>query len=109
MGIGVVDPMPRPRFGELCRSGRFRSGSRTETRVGEEGKPSSDGFRGIRIRLGDPEGLCGRIWGEYRRWPVPDVPGMDCVRAMGGGIKLAADRDLTWWLLDDKGEDARGR
>lgn len=34
------------------------------------------------------------------------VPGIDCVRAMGGA-KLAADRDLTWLL--DNGEDARGR
>jgi hypothetical protein len=38
---------------------------------------------------------------------VPDVPGIDWVRAMGVGIKLAADRDLTWLL--DSGEDARGR
>lgn len=75
-------------------------------RVGEEGKPSSAGFRGMRIRLGDPEGLCGRIWGENRRWPVALVPGIDWVRPIGGA-RLAADRDLTWLL--DNGEDARGR
>jgi hypothetical protein len=51
-------------FGEMLLSGNFRSWSRTETRVGEEGKASSAGFRGIRIRLGDPVGLSGRIWGE---------------------------------------------
>jgi hypothetical protein len=60
----------------------------------------------MRIRLGDPKGLCGRICGEYRRLPVALVPGIDWVRAMGGA-KLAADRDLTWLL--DNGEDARGR
>jgi hypothetical protein len=103
--MGVI-PKAWLGLGELLPSGIFRSWSRTETRVGEEGNPSSTGFRGMRIRLGDPEGLCGRIWGENKRWPVALVPGMDWVRPMGGA-KLAADRDLTWLL--DNGEDARGR
>jgi hypothetical protein len=52
--------MLKLRFGELLLSVDLLSGSRTETRVGEEGKTSSTGFRGMRIRPGDPEGLCGR-------------------------------------------------
>jgi len=104
----VLCVMPMAIFGELLLSGSFRSWSKTETRVGEEGgKASSVGFRGMRIRPGDPVGLSGRVWGAYRRWPVAFVPGMDWVRAMGGAKPLAADRDLTWLL--DSGEDARGR
>lgn len=66
-GADVADETPRLKFGELLLSDSLRSGSRTEIRVGEEGKVSSIGLRGMRIRLGDPEGLCGRIWGEYSR------------------------------------------
>ncbi len=106
-GMVVLCVMPMARFGEVLRSGSFRSWSMTETRVGEEGKASSAGLRGMRMRLGEPVGLCGRIWGEYRRWPVAFVPGMDWVRPMGGAKPEAADRDLTWLL--DNGEEARGR
>ncbi len=50
------------RLGELFLSDSFLSESWTDTRVGEEGKASSMGFRGTRIRLGegDPDGLWGR-------------------------------------------------
>jgi len=51
------DERPRPRFGALLLSDNFRSVSWIETRVGDEGNPSSTGFRGTRMRLGDPEGL----------------------------------------------------
>ena len=49
-----------PRLGELLLSGILRSGSWTETRVGDVGKASSTGFRGARTRAGEPDGLCGR-------------------------------------------------
>ena len=57
-----------PIMGELLRLSPCRcSGSRTDVRTGEMGgKASSAGFRGIRIRLGDPEGLPGRRWGANR-------------------------------------------
>ena len=83
---------PTPRFGALLLSESLRSVSRTETRVGDEGgNDSSTGFRGTRMRLGDTEGLWGRM---NVRWPAPLRPGMDWVRAMGGA-RLAADRDRT--------------
>ena len=83
-----------PRIGELLRSGCLRSGSRTEVRTGEGGgNDSSRGFRGVRILLGEPEGLLGRSCGEYRIWPEPLTPGADWVREMGGA-RLAAERDL---------------
>jgi hypothetical protein len=52
-----------PRFGELFLSDSLRSGSRTDTLVGDVGNASSTGFLGARIRLGEPEGLCGRACG----------------------------------------------
>lgn len=63
---GVLDE--KPRIGELLRlSPCLRSGSSTDVRTGEiGGKASSAGFRGIRTRLGDPEGLVWRRWGEKR-------------------------------------------
>lgn len=97
---------PTPRFGALLLSVSFRSVSRTETRVGDEGNDSSAGFRGTRTRLGDPDGLWGRNWGENDKWPAPLRPGMDCVRAMGGA-RLAAERDRTCEM--ESGEPARGR
>lgn len=48
------------RLGELLRSQRRRSGSRTDMRVGEDGKDSSTNLRGMRMRLGEL-GLCGRM------------------------------------------------
>lgn len=54
-----------PRLGELLLSLCRRSGSKTDDRTGEGGgKASSAGFRGVRTRLGEPDGLAGRIWGE---------------------------------------------
>lgn len=52
-----------PMTGELLLlSGWRRSGSRTDDRMGDVGgKASSTGFRGIRTRLGDCEGLAGRM------------------------------------------------
>lgn len=105
-GTDASGVIPMAILGELPPSDTFRSWSKTETRVGEEGYVSSTGFRGRRIRLGEPKGLCGRIWGENNRWPVALVLGIDWVRAIGGA-RLAADRDLTWPL--DNGDDARGR
>lgn len=93
-GIVAGDVSPKPKFGELFLSDNFLSGSRIEMRVGEVGKASSTGFRGMRIRLGDP-GLEGRMWGEYKRWPPADMPGIDCVRTIGGGARVTADLDLT--------------
>lgn len=66
LGTDVAE-RPRPRLGALLRSDSFRSGSWTDTRVGDEGKASSTAFRGARIRFGDPEGLCVRSCGEYMR------------------------------------------
>jgi len=54
------DDKPKARFGALLRSDNFRSVSCTKTLVSEDGKASSTGFRGVRMRLGDPEGLCVR-------------------------------------------------
>lgn len=55
-----------PKMGELLlRSPWRRSGSRTEARTGDVGgKDSSTGFRGMRIRLGEFEGLAGRLCGR---------------------------------------------
>lgn len=40
-------------------------------------------------------------------WPLPLTPGSDWVRAIGGGARLTADRDLVCeW---ERGEGARGR
>lgn len=58
--FGVL--MEAPRIGELLRlSPCLRSGSRIEVLIGDVGgKASSAGFRGMRTRLGEPEGLAGR-------------------------------------------------
>lgn len=56
-----------PRIGEVLLSPGvdLRSVSRTEVRTGDVGgNASSTGFRGVRTRLGDPEGLAGRSCGE---------------------------------------------
>lgn len=56
-----------PRIGEVLLSPGVdrRSGSRTEVRTGDVGgNASSTGFRGVRTRLGDPDGLAGRSCGE---------------------------------------------
>lgn len=92
--------------GELLRSRLpLRSGSMTELRTGDEGKASSTGFRGVRTRLGEPDGLPGRSDGGNSMWPDPLTPGIDCVRDMGKPT-LAADLDLAW---PDKGEVVLGR
>lgn len=98
-----------PRIGELLRlSPCLLSGSRTDERTGEMGgKASSMGFLGIRTRLGEPEGLAGRrCCGEYKMWPEPLTPGMDCVRDMGGA-RLVVERDREW--APESGEALRGR
>jgi len=68
---GVMAPPPRSRLGDvllllllLPPSDTTRSWSRTEIRVGDEGKASSTGFRGRRMRLGELTGLWGRSLGE---------------------------------------------
>ena len=53
-----------PRIGELLRSPCLLSASSTEVRIGESGgKLSSAGFRGVRVLLGDLDGLEGRTSG----------------------------------------------
>jgi len=60
-----VVPELTPKLGELFLSDSLRSGSWTDTRVGEDGNASSTAFLGVRtrLRLGDPDGLWARIWG----------------------------------------------
>lgn len=114
-----------PRMGELLPSwrGRWCSGSRTEERMGDSGgNASSRGFRGVRWppeaeREGDPggppEGLSGLPKapprGDSRTWPEEAKPGMDWVRDMGGGSRLAAEREREWRPAADRGEAVRGR
>lgn len=65
------------------------------------------GFRrGALFLLGDPEGLAGRSRGEARMRPAPSTPGIDLVRDMVGGARLAADLDLTW---PERGDVVLGR
>ena len=99
-----------PRFGELFLSVILLSdGSRTDVRMGDVGgNISSMGFLGFLTRLGDPDGLAGRIiiCGEKRIWPAPFTPGMLCVLDMGGASE-AVDLDLEC-ALPDKGEVVLG-
>lgn len=79
--------------GCCCRS----PPSRTDVRTGElGGKASSAGLRRCLVLLGDPEGLSGRSSGAGRIRPATSNPGMERVRDMGGGAKLAADLDRVW-------------
>lgn len=60
------DELVRPKLGDRLRSeDDRRSPSSTDDRTGEvSGKPSSAGFRGVRTRLGEADGLAGRSCGE---------------------------------------------
>jgi hypothetical protein len=61
--------------------------------------------RGL-LLLGEPEGLAGRR-GEDKTRPAISMPGIDLVRAMVGGARLAADLDLVW--NPESGEVVLGR
>lgn len=96
-----------PRTGEMLLSIGCRSWFRTVVLTGEAaGKASSAGLRGVRTRLGDPIGLAGRNCGEYRIWPDPLRPGIDCVRDMAGA-RLATDRERE--CAPERGDAVRER
>lgn len=71
------------------------------------GYDSSVGFRDTRVLLGEPKGLAGRNTGGYIIRPEPSTPGIDRVRPMGGGARLATDLDRLW--PPERGEVVRGR
>lgn len=78
-----------------------------DPRYARPGKTSSTGFRGVRIRLGDPRGLAGRARGEDSKCPAALKPGNDWVRDIGGARALVEDFDRIW--PREKGEVFRGR
>lgn len=93
---------------ELGSSGCLFSLSKTEDRIGEVGGyASSIGFFDTRVLLGEPKGLAGRNTGGYIIRPEPSTPGIDRVRPIAGGARLATDLDRPW--PPDRGEVVRGR
>lgn len=76
-------------------NGCFSGPSNTDDRIGDVGgNASSAGFLRCLIRFGDPCGLAGRRSGEYRARLATSNPGIDLVRDIGGGARLAVDLDL---------------
>jgi len=93
--------------GELLLSACRLSLSKTEVRTGEGGgNTSSTGFRGVRCLFGEPEGLSGRSCGGYKIRPAPSTPGIDRVRPMVKGGRLAVDLERT--CKPERGDAVRG-